>query len=179
MKGVILTLEYDTNRTSPVSVVSYTNSVLSTILPTQTSLVASVMLNSNIKKNYESRANYCANLNYIKPGIYINNLEFKPFSGLKYVRSGLNFAKLVSTSQNYSIIKLRSKTLLKLSSLCLAVIGVLLDKKKFLLSTSKNAGYNRRIGKRPIVRGVAMNPIDHPHGGGQGKTSGGRPSVTP
>jgi len=179
VKGILLTIEYDTNRTAPISLISYSNSVLSTILTAQNSFISSIVTNSNIKKNYEFRNNYCANLNYIKPGIYINNLEFKPLSGLKYVRSGLNYAKLVSTAQNYSIIKLRSKTLLRVSNLCLAVIGVLWGRKNFLLNNFKNAGYNRRIGKRPVVRGVAMNPIDHPHGGGQGKTSGGRPSVTP
>lgn len=73
---------------------------------------------------------------------------------------------------------MRSRTLLKISNLCVATIGVLTAKTNYKKVT-RNAGFSRRLGWRPSVRGVAMNPIDHPHGGGQGKTSGGRPSVTP
>ena len=178
MRALLLATEYDASRTSLLSVLAYTNGILSfNLLPAGVS-AGSVVSNLNINLGYESRAGYCANLNYLKPGIYINNLELKPRGGGRFVRAGSNYAKLVSTSQSYSIIKLRSKTLLRVSNLCIASVGVLLSK-TFLCEGKKNAGYTRRIGFRPTVRGVAMNPVDHPHGGGQGKTSGGRPSVTP
>jgi large subunit ribosomal protein L2 len=180
---LILTVEYDANRTSLLSLFAYTNGVLCYNLAANFTTVGAVVANTNINLGFESRLNYCANLNYLKPGIYINNLEFKPLRGGKYVRTAANYAKLVSTANNYSVIKLRSKVLLKISNKCIATVGIVSDKKLTLSSINSrkklNAGYSRRSGVRPTVRGVAMNPIDHPHGGGQGKTSGGRPSVTP
>lgn len=179
VRAIILSLDYDPNRNSILSLYAYTNSIFSFNLCPQGLKAGAIILNSNIMVGFESRVSYTANLNYLKPGIYINNLEFKPLRGSKYVRTANNYAKLVSTTIKYSILKLRSKTLLKVSNNCLATVGVLADKSKYLKSVIKNAGFYRHRGFRPTVRGVAMNPIDHPHGGGQGKTSGGRPSVTP
>lgn len=127
----------------------------------------------------EVRANYCSYLKNIRPGLSISAIEYKPLGGIKYVRVGYNYAKLVSTAASTVVIKLRSKVLLRVAGLCIASIGVIAAKSMLLKPRRKTAGYTRRVGFRPSVRGVAMNPIDHPHGGGQGKTSGGRVSVTP
>lgn len=136
-------------------------------------------------KGYEMRSGYCANLNYIKPGLDINSIELRALRGAQYARSGGTGAKLVSITDLVSIIKLKSKTLIKVANSCIAQVGLPSPFSASLnyitkqIDLIRNAGYTRRKGIRPSVRGVAMNPIDHPHGGGQGKTSGGRPSVTP
>jgi large subunit ribosomal protein L2 len=179
VRAIILAINYDPNRSSLLALFAYTNSIFSFNLCSQGLRVGNTIVNSNIDLGFEYRINYTANLNYLKPGIYINNIEFKPFRGSKYVRTANNYAKLVSTAASYSILKLRSKTLLKVSNTCIATVGILSNKYNYLKELGRNAGFYRHMGFRPTVRGVAMNPIDHPHGGGQGKTSGGRPSVTP
>ncbi len=180
VRAVVLALLYDSNRTALLSLLGHTNGILSFNLASQGTWVGGVTSNINTVVGFEDRLNYSANLNYIKPGTYINTLEFKPLGTGKYVRSAANYAKLVSATNLYSIVKLRSKFLLKLSNICVATVGVLSDKKLMRLSNRpRNAGFFRHLGFRPTVRGVAMNPVDHPHGGGQGKTSGGRASVTP
>lgn len=173
----MLSFEYDANRTALVSLVAYTNGLFCYTLSSNP-LIASAVLNSNTLASYENRLGYCANLNFIRPGILLNSIEILPLAGAKYTRAGSMSAKLVSTADGYSIVKLRSRFLLRITNLCVGVVGVLLSRLNFVNSTF-NAGWRRRLGWRPCVRGVAMNPIDHPHGGGQGKTSGGRPSVTP
>lgn len=182
MHSLTVTTEYDSNRTALINVRCYSNSLLAFNLAAQQASKVAVTANINVREQAEDRLEYTAYLKFIKPGVYINSLEYKPLGGAKYVRAGLTYAKLVSLSALHAIIKLRSHILLKVKNTCIATVGVLLGK---VLSTSEfvtklhTAGYTRRMGRRPHVRGVAMNPIDHPHGGGQGKTSGGRPSVTP
>jgi len=171
--------EYDPNRTALISWLVYTNGVTCRKLATINLFVSNIVSSVNFSINFESRIGYSAYLKFIKPGTNLHVLEFKPNTPAKYVRSGSTFAKLVSNSLTHAIVKLRSKVLLKISNFCVGTVGVLVNKKSSMIEKRKNAGYNRRLGWRPSVRGVAMNPIDHPHGGGQGKTSGGRPSVTP
>lgn len=179
VRATVLSIDYDPSRSVLLALLAYTNSIFSFNLCSQGLKAGSTVVNSNITLGFESRVNYSANLNYLKPGIYINNIEFKPLSGSRYVRTANNYAKLVSIAANYSILKLRSKTLLKITNTCISTVGVLTNKYNYLTQIRRNAGFYRHLGFRPTVRGVAMNPVDHPHGGGQGKTSGGRPSVTP
>jgi large subunit ribosomal protein L2 len=110
--------------------------------------------------------------------LLLNNIEIKKFYGSQCMRAGGSFAKLVSISNQRAVVKLRSKILLKLHPSCVSSIGSVSGNGRFSKILGK-AGVNRHLGKRPGVRGVAKNPVDHPHGGGEGKTSGGRVSVTP
>lgn len=180
IQALVLSTEYDPNRSALINLASYTNSIFAYLLAplylSISNVVGSFNKVSHLKS--EDRLGYCAYLKFIKPGLYIHGLELRPSGGVKYVRAALNYAKLVSNSEFFSIVKLRSKTLLKVSNLCVAAVGTLASKNTYL-KLRKGAGFNRRLGRRPHVRGVAMNPVDHPHGGGQGKTSGGRPSVSP
>lgn len=176
--ALVLTFEYDPNRTSPISLLSYCNSSIAYSLSVNNTNAGSIVSTFVLKNPKDViKEGDSSFLNIMKPGVYINSIQVSPNKNLKYVRSGGNFAKLVSVVLNqYAIIKLKSKVLLKLNVFNIATLGVLFPPFRTIL---KRAGVNRRLGRRPHVRGVAMNPIDHPHGGGQGKTSGGRPSVTP
>jgi len=119
--------------------------------------------------------------NYITAGTLISNLECVPFHGAQILRSGNTFCRLLTKIKNYSILKLKSKKFFKLSLNCCGTIGIIYSSKiqQDQKLINRFAKFNIYKGRRPCVRGVAKNPIDHPHGGGQGKTSGGRTSVTP
>ena len=114
----------------------------------------------------------------IPSGTMIHNLEMLPGAGAKLVRSAGSYATIMGQDQDYTLVKLSSGETRKILSKCRATIGQLsnVDNKNKKIG---KAGRNRWLGKRPRVRGVAMNPVDHPHGGGEGKTSGGRNPVTP
>ena len=119
-------------------------------------------------------------LRNIPLGTLISSVELKPGKGSQYLRSSGSFGKLQrkDTSKNLAFIKMPSKKVVPISLDSIATIGIISN----LYHKNKNiakAGRNRWLNKRPIVRGVAMNPVDHPHGGGEGKTSGGRHPVTP
>ena len=110
-------------------------------------------------------------------GSFISNIELFPNKGAQLCRSAGTFAQLTQKiNHKYAIIKLPSNKLRKIFLNCTAVLGKNMDFLKNSIHQNK-AGYSRWLGRRPSVRGVAMNPVDHPHGGGEGKTSGGRPSV--
>lgn len=179
VQGMIMTFEYDANRSSPISMVTYSNSILSYILSLQSLTISSIVMSDTPKNNLEDRIGFCSTLKFLRPGSYINNIEVKNYKGSQYVRSSGNYSKLVSlTEDGFAIIKLRSKFLFKVKENCISTLG-LLAYWSSIFFLKKNAGHSRNLGWRPHVRGVAKNPVDHPHGGGQGKTSGGRPSVTP
>mmetsp|Transcript_2943 Transcript_2943/g.7790 ORF Transcript_2943/g.7790 Transcript_2943/m.7790 type:complete len:155 (-) Transcript_2943:269-733(-) len=112
-------------------------------------------------------------------GVLIHNLEIRPGSGGQLCRSAGNGASLLAhMDDGYCLVRLPSGETRKLLAKCRATIGEVSNApwKNRVLG---KAGASRWVGKRPHVRGVAMNPVDHPHGGGNGKTAGGRPSVTP
>lgn len=119
-------------------------------------------------------------LGFIPIGTFLHNIEERPGQGGKLVRSAGTFAQLVQKLENtqQSVVRLPSGILKLLDSKCRATIGIVSNSSHNTRKLTK-AGQNRWLGKRPIVRGVAMNPIDHPHGGGEGRTKGGRPSVSP
>lgn len=179
VQAVVTLTVYDPNRSALLNLISFVNSVICFQLAPEGLFLYNRISNVNGSTVSEDRVGYSSFLKFIKPGTYIHCLEHKPLYGARYVRAASTYAKLVSSSAQHAIIKLRSHTLLKISTICVATIGVLSNKYKHMLIKTRNAGFTRRLGRRPSVRGVAMNPIDHPHGGGQGKTSGGRPSVTP
>jgi large subunit ribosomal protein L2 len=117
-------------------------------------------------------------LSSIPVGTVIHNVELKPGKGGQLARSAGSSVKIESKDSGYVLIKLRSGEVRKVLAECYATIGVVSNPDQQNIKMGK-AGRNRWLGRRPTVRGVAMNPVDHPHGGGEGKTSGGRHPVTP
>ncbi|MDC3086134.1 50S ribosomal protein L2 [Pelagibacteraceae bacterium] len=168
-------IEYDPNRSSYIALITYTNGTKSYILAPK-DLKAGDQVISGEKK--EIRIGNCMPMSDIPVGIDIHNIELKIGSGAQLARSAGSSTQIVGKSDGYVAIKLPSGEQRKVREECRATIGVLsnIDKKNQKLG---KAGRKRWLGVRPSVRGVAMNPIDHPHGGGEGKTSGGRDPVTP
>jgi large subunit ribosomal protein L2 len=117
-------------------------------------------------------------LNNIPVGTTVHCVELKPLKGAQLARSAGTSARLVAKEGIYSTLRLQSGEMRKVLSDCRATLGTVSNQENNLKSIGK-AGANRWRGKRPTVRGVAMNPIDHPHGGGEGRTSGGRHPSTP
>ena len=117
-------------------------------------------------------------LSDIPVGTDIHNVELQPNSGGKFARSAGSSAQISGIDENYSVIKLASGEIRKIINSARATIGTVSNSDHQNILIGK-AGRNRWKGKRPSVRGVAMNPVDHPHGGGEGKTSGGRSPVSP
>ena len=114
----------------------------------------------------------------IPVGINIHNVELQPGSGGKIARSAGTSVIISGIDGNYSLIKMSSGEVRKIDSRALATIGVLSNPDQKNIKIGK-AGRSRWLGRRPHTRGVVMNPVDHPHGGGEGKTSGGRDPVSP
>ena len=168
-------IEYDPNRSSYIALITYTDGTKSYILAPK-DLKAGDQVISGEKK--EIRIGNCMPMSDIPVGIDIHNIELKIGSGAQFARSAGSSTQIVGKSDGYVAIKLPSGEQRKVREECRATIGVLsnIDKKNQKLG---KAGRKRWLGVRPSVRGVAMNPIDHPHGGGEGKTSGGRDPVTP
>ena len=168
-------IEYDPNRSSYIALITYTDGTKSYILAPK-DLKAGDQVISGEKK--EIRIGNCMPMSDIPVGIDIHNIELKIGSGAQLARSAGSSTQIVGKSDGYVAIKLPSGEQRKVREECRATIGILsnIDKKNQKLG---KAGRKRWLGVRPSVRGVAMNPIDHPHGGGEGKTSGGRDPVTP
>ena len=114
----------------------------------------------------------------IPVGTIIHNIELKPGAGGKLARSAGTFAQLVGKDQGYAQVKLQSGELRLIRSECMASIGAVSNPDNSNQELGK-AGRSRWLGRKPHQRGVVMNPVDHPHGGGEGRTSGGRHPVTP
>jgi large subunit ribosomal protein L2 len=111
-------------------------------------------------------------------GTIIHNVEMKPKKGGQMARSAGSYVQLVGRDQGYAILRLTSGEQRIVRSECMATVGAVSNPDNSNIKLGK-AGRKRWMGKRPSVRGVAMNPVDHPHGGGEGRTSGGRHPVTP
>jgi len=173
--GVIRRIEYNPLQKNSLMLINYLNGILVYNL-----LIKNVRLNHYIN-DYNLDLNFGSTyyLNQIPNGCLISQIELQYKKGLQLVRSPGTKAVLLGKENGIANIKLPSGKNKKFFTNCRAVIGILqLNYKKFL--NLKKAGTNRKNNLRPTVRGVAMNPIDHPHGGGQGKTSGGRKmSVSP
>ena len=117
-------------------------------------------------------------LSDIPAGTDVHNVELSPGGGGKLARSAGSSAQISGSDDNYCIVKLKSGEIRKIINTARATIGTVSNTDHQNIKIGK-AGRNRWKGKRPSVRGVAMNPVDHPHGGGEGKTSGGRSPVSP
>lgn len=169
-------IEYDPNRTSFIALLKYNDGVYSYILaPNKLNVGDSIMSSKNL---IDVKVGNAMPLSVIPIGTIIHNIELKPGCGGVISRSAGNSSQLVGKDGGYALVKMQSGEIRLISLNCMATIGSVSnpDNKN---ATIGKAGRSRWLGIRPTVRGVAMNPVDHPHGGGEGKTSGGRHPVSP
>ena len=157
--GTVERIEYDPNRTAHIALINYKDNEKKYIICPQGLKVGDII---EAGKKVEIRTGNSLELKDIPPGTSLHNVELIPGNGAKLARSAGSSVILSGYDGDYAILKLGSGEMRKVNSSCLATIG-----------------RNRWRGKRPQTRGVAMNPVDHPHGGGEGKTSGGRSPVSP
>ena len=175
IKAKIERIEYDPNRSAFIALIKYQDEEMSYILAPQRLRVGDTVVSSD---KADIKPGNAMPLSSIPIGTIIHNVELKSSGGGKLARAGGTYVQLVGRDQGYALLKLTSGEVRMVRAECMATIGAVSNADKSNIKLGK-AGRNRWIGKRPSVRGVAMNPIDHPHGGGEGRTSGGRHPVTP
>tara|TARA_Y100000590_G_scaffold284326_1_gene319882 strand:- start:783 stop:1613 length:831 start_codon:yes stop_codon:yes gene_type:complete len=168
-------IEYDPNRSSYVALIKYTDNQMSYIIAPNGINKGDTILSG---RNKEIKIGNCMPLSDIPAGTDIHNIELSPNGGGKLARSAGSSAQISGVDDNYCIIKLASGEIRKIISTARATIGSVSNSDHQNVKIGK-AGRNRWKGIRPQSRGVVMNPVDHPHGGGEGKTSGGRNPVSP
>ncbi len=173
--GKIERLEYDPNRSANIALVLYVDGERRYIIAPRGIKAGDEVLSGEAAP---IRVGSCLPLQNIPVGSTIHCVELKPGKGAQFIRSAGTSAQLAAREGTYAVLKLRSGEMRKVLSTCRATIGEVSNTEHNLRRIGK-AGANRWRGIRPTVRGVAMNPIDHPHGGGEGKTSGGRHPVSP
>ncbi|MFC1658955.1 50S ribosomal protein L2 [Pseudomonadota bacterium] len=173
--AVVERIEYDPNRTCFIGLVKYEDGIYSYILMPQRLSVGDKILSS--RELIDVRPGNAMPLDVMPIGTVVHNIENKPGKGGAVARTAGAFAQLAGKDEGYAIVKLQSGEIKMFLLGCMATVGVLSNPDKKNTSIGK-AGRSRWLGKRPSVRGVAMNPVDHPHGGGEGKTSGGRHPVS-
>ena len=175
LKAIVQRIEYDPNRSAHVALLKYEDGVMSYILAPNKINIGDEIVSG---RNKEIKVGNCMQLSDIPMGTDIHNIELAPNGGGKLVRSAGSSAQISGMDENYCIIKLSSGEIRKVINTARATIGSVSNTDHQNIKIGK-AGRNRWKGRRPSVRGVAMNPVDHPHGGGEGKTSGGRSPVSP
>jgi large subunit ribosomal protein L2 len=175
VSGKIVQIEYDPNRSSSIALVVYADGDKRYILSPMGLNVGAVITNG---VGGEPTVGNCMPISSIPVGTQIHNIELKPAAGGQIVRSAGSFAQLVAKEDGYAQLRMPSGEIRKILLNCRATIGQVGNAEHGNRSLGK-AGRSRWLGRRPHVRGVAMNPVDHPHGGGEGRTSGGRHPVTP
>ena len=169
--AVVKTIEYDPNRSARIALVFYADGEKRYIVaPNGLKVGATIMSGPDATPDLGNTLP----LEKIPVGTVIHNIELKPGQGAKMVRSAGNFAQLTSREGSYCVIKLPSGEIRKVLSVCRATIGSVSNSDHALESSGK-AGRSRWLGRRPHNRGVVMNPIDHPMGGGEGRQTGGHP----
>ncbi|MBO5996102.1 MAG: 50S ribosomal protein L2 [Acetobacter sp.] len=173
--GVVERLEYDPNRTAFIALVKYEDGQFDYILAPQRLKVGDQVVSGPYVDIKPGNAMPLAS---IPVGTIVHNIEIKSGAGGKLARSAGSYAQLVGKDSGYAQIKLRSGELRVVRSECMATVGAVSNPDNMNQHMGK-AGRVRWLGFRPHNRGVVMNPVDHPHGGGEGRTSGGRHPVTP
>ena len=172
--AIVERIEYDPNRSANIALLKYADGERYILCPSKMEIGTEIISSdkADIKDGNSLK------LKDIPLGTNIHCVEMKPGKGGQIARSAGTSARLVAKEGIYSTLRLQSGEMRKVLSDCRATLGTVSNQENNLKSIGK-AGANRWRGKRPTVRGVAMNPIDHPHGGGEGRTSGGRHPSTP
>ena len=173
--AIVERLEYDPNRTAFIALIKYQDGELSYILAPQRLKAGDTVVAG---QKVDIKPGNAMPLAAIPVGTIIHNIEMKIGAGGKMARSAGTYAQLVGKDSGYAQIKLMSGDLRIVRAECMASIGAVSNPDNMNQSIGK-AGRSRWLGRRPHNRGVVMNPVDHPHGGGEGRTSGGRHPVTP
>ncbi len=173
--GKVASIEYDPYRSARIALINYVDGEKRYILAPSELAVGSIVMSG---VNADIKPGNALPLKAIPLGTIIHNVEMKIGKGAQLVRSAGVFAQLMAKDGKYVQVKLPSGEVRMILQDCMATIGQVgnLDHEKVSIG---KAGRSRWLGRRPKVRGVAMNPVDHPHGGGEGRTSGGRHPVTP
>ncbi len=168
-------IEYDPNRSCHIMLVKFEDGKKFYYLAPQNISVGEKIKNGS---NVEIKTGNCLPLQDIPVGIDIHNVEIQPGAGGKIARAAGSSVTISGIDGNYSIIKMSSGEVRRIDSRSLATIGVLSNPDQKNIKIGK-AGRSRWLGRRPHTRGVVKNPVDHPHGGGEGKSAGGRHPVSP
>jgi len=168
-------LEYDPNRTSNIALLLFADGERRYIIAAQGMKQGDELLSG---ADAPIKTGNCLPLRNIPVGSVVHCIEMKPGKGAQMIRSAGTSAQLVAREGEYATLRLRSGEMRKVLSNCRATLGAVSNSEHNLRKLGK-AGASRWRGVRPTVRGVAMNPVDHPHGGGEGRTSGGRHPVSP
>jgi large subunit ribosomal protein L2 len=173
--AVVERLEYDPNRTAFIALIKYADGELAYILAPQRLKVGDEVIAG---EKVDVKPGNASPLRGLPVGAIVHNVELKPLKGGQIARSAGSYAQLVGRDAGYAQIRLGSGELRMVPDSCMATVGAV-SNPDHMNEVLGKAGRVRHKGRRPHVRGVAMNPVDHPHGGGEGKTSGGRHPVTP
>lgn len=173
--AILLTIEKDLKRTAFIGLVCFENGLYTYLLLSHGLNSIGKMINGFNYKFLVNSANFLFN---IPTGNFIHHIEYLPNKGAQLTRAAGSSSFLLSEDKDFVILKMNSGWLLKLSKFCLGIVGVVSNIDNHLIR-KKNAGHNRKLGKMPKVRGVAMNPCDHPHGGGEGTGSPPKAHRTP
>jgi len=173
--AVVERLEHDPNRSAFIALIKYEDGEKSYIIAPQRLAVGDSVISGEHVDIKPGNALPMAN---IPVGTIIHNVEMKVGGGAQMSRSAGTYVQLIGKDQGYAQLRLTSGEIRLVRAECMATIGAVSNPDKANIKLGK-AGRNRWLGKRPSVRGVAMNPVDHPHGGGEGRTSGGRHPVSP
>ena len=171
----VLRLEYDPNRTAFIALLEYQDGELDYILAPQRLDVGDTVISGD---KVDIKPGNAMPLATIPIGTIVHNVEMKPGKGGQIARSAGTYVQLVGRDAGHALLRLGSGEARMVRAECMATIGAVSNSDQGNIKLGK-AGRKRWLGKRPSVRGVAMNPVDHPHGGGEGRTSGGRHPVTP
>ena len=172
VRGIVKTIEYDPNRSANISLIQYEDGVKTYILAPRGIQVGQEVVSG---EDVDIRTGNALPLANIPVGTFIHNIELKPGRGGQLVRSAGGSAQVLGKEGKYVLVRLSSGENRLILASCRATIGTVGNEQHELVTIGK-AGRNRWLGKRPAVRGSAMNPNDHPHGGGEGKTGIGMPS---
>ncbi len=171
----VVSIEYDPNRTARIALLQYADGEKRYIIAPVAIKVGALITSG---EGSEIKPGNCLKLRHIPVGSIIHNIEMKPGKGAQMVRTAGNSAQLLAREGDYATIRLQSGEVRLIHRECKATLGQISNVEHENINIGK-AGRSRWLGKRPEVRGVAMNPVDHPHGGGEGKTSGGRHPCSP
>jgi len=175
INGKVATIEYDPNRSAYISLIHYDDGEKRYILsPLDISVGTSIVSGEKVPL----KVGNALLLSNIPTGLFVHNVELIPGKGGQMVRTAGAYAQVMAHDNGNATLKLPSGEVRLVSDKCMATIGQV-GNRSFEQIVSGKAGRSRWLGKRPKVRGVVMNPVDHPHGGGEGKTSGGRHPVSP
>ena len=173
--GTVDRIEYDPNRSAFIALIRYADDELAYILAPQRLGVGDTVIAA---ERADIKPGNAMPLKNMPVGTIVHNVELKPGKGGQMARAAGTYAQLVGRATGYAQLKLGSGELRLVRGECMATVGAVSNPDQANIKLGK-AGRTRWLGKRPSVRGVVMNPVDHPHGGGEGRTSGGRHPVTP